>query len=143
MKYLGSILLIGFVSLAVFGVFGMHAQADMNMRGHDMPTSNCVGATVNGTDCPKQADPIDYLTFHFDAFRSFSLATFGESVMGAFLLLAFAALLFVGLAFFKPHLFEPPQLAFSRQRFGDPFSPPQKQELARWLALHENSPAVF
>lgn len=142
MRYLVSLLLIGFVSLAVFGFFGMHTQAQMNMDGHNMPASNCVGAAVNGTDCPKQADPIDYLTFHLDAFKFFSSATFGENVMGA-LLLAFASLLFTGMAFFSPYLFKPPQLAFYKYRFRDSFSPPQQQQLTRWLALHEKSPTYL
>lgn len=138
MKYFGSLLLIAFISLAVFGVFGMHTQA--NMQGHNMPASNCVGAAVNGADCPQQADPIDYLTFHLDAFKFFSSAISGESVMG--MLLLFAALLLVGLAFFSPYLFRPLQLAFYKYRFRDSFSPPQQQQLIRWLALHEKSPTL-
>ena len=137
MKFLLTILLISsFAGIAVFGVFGMnHGQA------HDMEPNNCIAATAKGMDCPKEAGPIDFAAFHIDAFRGFSLATFGESVMSA-LLLAFASLLFIGLAFFSSHLFKLPQPAFYRHRFRDAFSPPQKQELIRWLALHENSPAT-
>ena len=137
MKFLLTILLISsFAGIAVFGVFGMnHGQA------HDMEPNNCISATAKGMDCPKEADPINFATFHLDAYRGFSLATFGESVMSA-LLLAFASLLFISLAFFSISLFRQPQLAFYRYRFRDAFSPPQKQQLIRWLALHENSPAT-
>lgn len=136
-----SILLASYIAIGVFGVFGMHTQADMNMQGHNMPPSNCIGATAKGVDCPKQADPIDFAAFHIDAFRGFSLATFGENLIGM-LLLAFAALIFIGLAFFSQHLFKIPKLVFYRQRFRDSFSPPQQQQLIRWLALHEKSPTL-
>ena len=125
-----AILLAGFVSVAVFGVFGMHA----GMRSHD---DGCVAATAQWADCPKQASPFDYLTFHLDAYRNFSLITFGKSIMNI-LLLVFAAL---GTVFFSQHFSKPPQLLSQRYRSRDFFSPPQKQKLARWLALHENSPA--
>lgn len=142
MKYFGIILMVGFVGISVFGSFGMHTQADMNMQGHDMPSSNCIGATAQGVDCPKQADPIDFATFHIDAFRGFSLATFGENLMGM-LLLIFATLIFIGLAFFSPRLFKIPKLAFYRQHFRDFISSPQQQQLIRWLALHEKSPTTL
>jgi len=132
-----TILLASFIGIAVFGVFGMsHGQA------HDMDPNNCIAATAKGMNCLKEADPIDFAGFHIDAYKGFSLATVGENVMSS-LLLAFASLLFVGLAFFSPHLFKSPQFAFYRYRFRDSFSPPQKQQLTRWLALHENSPAIF
>ena len=137
MKFLlTTILLASFIGIAVFGVFDMnHGQA------HDMDPNNCIAATAKGMDCPKEADPIDFAAFHADAYRGFSLATFGENIMNG-LLLAFASLLLIGLVFFSHQLFKLPQLAFYRYRFRDSFSPPQKQQLIRWLALHENSPAT-
>ena len=137
MKYVSVLLLTSFIGIAVFGVFGMsHGQA------HDMDPNNCIAATAKGMDCPKEADPVDFATFHIDAFKGLSLTTFGENVMSG-LLLVFASLLFIGLAFFSSHLFKPPQPVFYRYRFRDSFSPPQKRQLIRWLALHENSPAIF
>jgi hypothetical protein len=135
MKYLATLLLI--TSFAGIGIMGMnHGQA------HGMDPNNCIVARAKGMDCPKEADSIEFAAFHIDAYKGFSLATFSESAM-SILLLAFASLLFVGLALFSPRLFNPPQLAFYRYRFRDSFSPPQKQKLTRWLALHENSPAIF
>ena len=140
MKFLlTTILLAGFVSIAVFGVFGMNHG---NGQGHDMVSKNCIAATAKGMDCPKEAKPLDFAAFHINVFKVFSLATFGENIMNA-LLLAFTSLLFIGLAFFSQFLFRPPQLALYRYRFRDSFSPPQKQELTRWLALHENSPTII
>jgi len=135
MKFLfTATLLASFIGIAVFGAFGMnHASA----QGHD---GGCIAATAKGINCPEEANPIDSVAFHLDAYRGFSLATFGESAMSA-LLIAFASLLFIGGAFFSRHLFKLPQLALSRDRFSNSFPPPQKTELTRWLALHENSPS--
>jgi len=142
MKYLGFILTIGFVGIFLFGTCSIHTQADMNAQGHDMSPSNCIGAAAQGVDCPKQADPIEFATFHIDAFKGFSTAIPGENVMAG-LLLAFASLVLMGLAFFFPGRFDPPQLAFYRYSFRDtPFSS-REREYLRWLALHENSPAIL
>lgn len=131
-----TILLTSFIGIAIFGAFGMsHGQA------HNMDLNNCIAATAKGIDCPKTVKPIDFIYFHINAYKGFSLAAFGESVMSR-LLLEFTSLLFMGLAFFSLYLFKSSQLAFYRYRFRDIFSPPQ-QELIRWLALHENSPAIF
>jgi len=132
-----TIIIFSIIGIAVFGVFNMnHRQA------HGMNQGNCIAATAKGMDCPKEADSIDFAAFHIDAYKGFSLAIFGKSAM-SMLLLAFSSWLFVGLALFSPHLFNPPQLAFYRYRFRDSFFPPQKQQITRWLALHENSPAIF
>jgi len=142
MKYLFSSLIVtSYIALGVFGVFGMHTQANMNMTEHEMPASNCIGATVNGVDCPKQADPIDYAAFHIDAFRGFSSATFGENIMAALLLL-FSSLISIGLLFFDRGILRLPQPATHAYRLKENFSPPQQIKLNRWLALHENSPAI-
>jgi hypothetical protein len=115
-------------------------------QAHVVDPNNCIAATAKGMDCPKEAGSIDFAAFHINAYinayKNFSLATFSGSAM-SMLLIAFASLLFVGLALFSPHLFNSPQLAFYRHRSRDSFSPPQKQQLTRWLALHENSPAIF
>lgn len=127
-------LVIGFSGVAVFGMFAMNHGAEYS--------HSCFAATVQGTDCPKEADPLDFAAFHIDAYKELSLSTFGESAMST-LLAAFALLLFISFAFSSPRLFNPPQLALYRRRFRDPFSPPQEQGLTGWLALHENSPATL
>ena len=132
-----TILLASFIGIAVFGVLGMNHE-----QSHDMGQNNCVVAIAKGMDCPKEAGPVVFTAFHIDAYKGFSLATLGENVTSAFML-AFVSLLFIGLAFFSPYLFKPPQLAFYKYRFRDSFSLPQKQQLTRWLALHENSPATL
>ena len=73
-------LLVGFVSIAVFGVFGMHAD----MQNHN--GAGCIAATAAGADCPRQATPADSLAFHASFFKSFSSANFAGSVLSLLLL---------------------------------------------------------
>lgn len=135
MKYLSLLLLIGFVGLAVLGVFSMNHG---DMQKHD---GSCLAAGAKGLDCPEETRLIDYIAFHLGAYEGLFLATFGESVLGV-LLLTFLALLFRSLAFLFSPLFKLLQLALYRRHLKVSFCPPQKQELTHWLALHENSPAV-
>ena len=136
MKSLFIILFISsFIGIAVFGFVGMHH----GMQVHD---GGCIAATSQGTDCPKQANPVDYAVFHLDAFKSFSLASFRESPLNVFLL-AFAALFLIGFGFFPRFFLRPPHLILSQSTFRDTFFSPQKQEITHWLALHENSPSTF
>jgi len=130
-----AITIIGFVGVAVLGFVAMNHNSG---HGH----SGCIVAITQGTACPEGSNVITFLNSHFNAFKNFSLATFGENTLNA-LLLAFVSLLFIGLGFSKAFLFRTPQLALARHRFTGSFSPPQKQELIHWLALHENSPAFF
>lgn len=130
------ILLISFVGMAAFGILGMHA----GMQNHD---GGCITSSVQGTDCPKQGDPISYLTFHIDAFREFSNAVFDENLLASLLALALLVV-GVGLAFLSGNLAPPklnPGYIFYRKR--ESFRSPPQQQFLRWLALHENSPAVI
>jgi hypothetical protein len=128
-----TLLLASLTGIAVFGVFSMsHTGA------HDMSPANCIAATAKGTDCPKEAKPIDFATFHIDAYNRLSLATVSEDAISA-LVSAFASLTFIGSTLFSLGFFKPPHLAWHRLENALP--PLQQQELTRWLALHENSPA--
>lgn len=136
-----TLLIASYIAIGAFGVFGMHTQGDMNMQGHDMPQSNCVGATATGVDCPKQANLIDFANFHINAFRGFSVAIFGQNILASILVLVtwiagigLGALLASYLSLSQPHL------AYSRYRLKQLSLSPQDQ-LLRWLSLHENSPA--
>ncbi len=132
MKYLSTLLLIGFIGLVVFGVFGMHVE----MQNHN---GGCIVATARGMYCPKQSNPVDYLTFHLYAFKNFLTATLSDVASS----LLFFSLLAIGI-FFSALLVNltPPKFAYCRLKRSDSFSPPSQYELIRWLALHENSPAT-
>jgi len=130
---LTTFLIVSFIGVAVFGTFGMDQDGQSHSHG-------CIASIAFGVDCPVNADPIDFASFHLDAFRTLSLTTFGENVMSA-LLLMFVSLLFIGYGILSRNLFEPLPFAFSKQRFHESFSS-QTRKLSRWLARHENSPAI-
>lgn len=127
-----SAVLVSFIGIAVFGIFGMHA----GMQNHN---DGCIAATAQGTDCPRQADLIDYLTFHLNAFQNFSAATVSTITFSLLIL----SLLVVGAAFGASlRSLALPKLAPHRVGWSDPFRPPSQYGLIHWLALHENSPAA-
>lgn len=133
---LTTFLITGFIGIAVFGVFAMDHGSD---QGH----SGCIAATAQGADCPKEENSLSFLNFHLDAFRSFSMATFGENLASAFLLLI--ALVLIA-AFGVIAGISPARSAlatnYRRRQFLESHSFPSQRELTHWLALHENSPAT-
>lgn len=144
MMFLFTILfIVSYVVIGVFGVFGMHAQAEMNTLGHEMSFGNCVAVATRGVSCPIQTDPISFAIFHADAFRWFAFATFSENF---FTSLFTPTLLFVWIGFSvlsSQYLALPRfHLAYSKRR-SEQFRLFPKQRFLRWLALHENSPAIF
>ena len=128
-------LALSFIGVAVFGVFIMSHD-----NGHDHGGS-CIAATVQGTDCPIQNTSLDYLTFHLNAFKSFSTAAFGENLLASLLALVFLVA-GTGLGMLSRDL-APPRLspAYSPYRQWELLNSSPKYKLTRWLALHENSPA--
>lgn len=136
MKFLlTTLLLTSFLSIAVFGVFGMNS----NIQNHE---GGCIFSFIKGVDCPKQNNLFNYFIFHINAYKDFVLATLNENGINA-LMFAFMFLFFVSQAFFLPPLFCSPSFVLYGHRFKNPFSLSQKQEFTRWLALHENSPAAL
>lgn len=126
-----------FIGVAVFGFFGMNHNG---AQSHNMTAGNCIAATAQGVNCPQKSEPIDFATFHIDAFKGFSLATLNDDVMRALMLVA-AALSLIGMALSRQSFFQTPRFSSYQRKFNG-FSPsPQKRELVRWLTMHENSPA--
>ncbi len=137
MKSLRIFSLIAFLSLSLFGVFGMHTS----MQGKD---GGCIASTVQDSNCPYQVNSLDYLNFHLNAYHSFSSVVFGENVLKA-LLFSFSLLMLVILTFLTPHILRSTEFIFSKAkyRFRNSFYSHQKQKISRWLSLFENSPTVF
>lgn len=135
MKFLFTILLVAsFIGVAVFGTFGMgHMQNNGGI---------CIAEIASGTNCPQKTDPIVFADFYLNAFKSFSLATFDGNVMNSLLFL-FGFLVLVILVISSPSFFKLPRLAFVGYRSGDSFFSSEERKLAKWLALHENSPSTF
>lgn len=133
MKYLLTIiLLLCFVSIAVFSIFSMHA----GMQDHG---GGCIAAIIQGTGCPNQGSLADYLAFHLNAFKNFSTAPFMNSASS--LLILFLLVIGIASGALRGNL-APPKFTYYQIRRSDSFSPPSQRGLLCWLALHENSPAT-
>ena len=137
MKSVFTVVVIGsFLAIAVFGVFAMNHGGEHSY--------GCLAATARGVaDCPNQANPFAFLAFHLDAFKSFSTATVGSPLASA--LLVMLALIFASFLtlFFKDTAPVPSRLQVHRRKRQESFGFPFRLQLNRWLALHENSPAIF
>lgn len=126
------LLLVSFTGIALFGIFGMH----IGMQGH---SGNCIASILQGVDCPKESGTPEYLFFHLNAYKNFSLATFAENPLTPILLLALLFLAVV--AGICSGVFALPQFIFSYSKHQpEHINSSPKQQLLRWLALHEYSP---
>ncbi|MBU6501093.1 MAG: hypothetical protein KGJ89_03120 [Patescibacteria group bacterium] len=129
-KALAIYIAISFISIAVLGFIGV-AFMNSNHMG-------CIASTSEGAMCPLGASVIDFINFHFNALKNFSLAVLVSwSMIVALSLLIYFVLdlnSVVGgiLPITKPHL--------TGVSFYD-FIPPVKLQLIRWLSFHENSPS--
>ena len=136
---LAALLLLSFTIIAVFGVFAMNHGAG---NGHG--DGGCIASMVKGVDCPKDAGSLQFLTFHLDAFRSFSTASFGSDFASAFLLLV-VFLLTMGAGIIAGVKQAPmaPTPSHIRRQFLESHSFSSQLKLTHWLSLHENSPSVL
>lgn len=130
-------LIVGFLGIAVFGVFAMDFGMNGGEHGHD----GCIAAIAQGGDCPGWQSGLSLLIFHFDAFRGFSTAVFSDYFANALVLLSILMPLAV-FGFFAMMRQMTPELASHRCYFGfaDFASFRTQQQLTHWLALHEISP---
>ncbi|OGZ09197.1 MAG: hypothetical protein A3D65_03475 [Candidatus Lloydbacteria bacterium RIFCSPHIGHO2_02_FULL_50_13] len=136
MKLLAVFLVISFVGVAVFGFLGM-VHADTNdHRG-------CIAAEMQRTNCPEGGNALDSVTFHLGALKDFSNAIFEVNIFATLLTLALLVAM-VGLRMTRGNLASPQlRLAYSRHGQRKSFRPFLERKLTRWLALHEDSPALF
>ena len=126
-------LILSVVGIALFGVFAMGHGAE---QGH----SGCIAATAQGGDCPKEASVLSFIAFHLGALRSFSTAIFSQSILFLFLVVvSLLSLIAIGRAYAR---IDSPGLFLLKQSLESSASPLQ-QRIIRWLALHENSPAIL
>ncbi len=132
---LTALTIIGFLGIAVFGVFGMSHGGTHSLNG-------CIAALVQGADCSIYQKAFSFLTFHLEVFKSFSTAVFGERLINALFILT-ASLSAIGLLVFTSSKKE--ALATVHSSFNG--HPPGfvalslTRQFTRWLAIHENSPS--
>ena len=132
MKYLATILLIGFIGIATLGILGMHT----GVQDH---SQDCIAAIAKGIDCPEQITTLEYLTFHLETYKNLILTTLNEGLT-SLVLLTFISLLYIYLAFLYPNKsqrlgYYGPVRSFSYNR--------GTQKFTDWLALHNNSPSLI
>ncbi len=131
---LATILIVGFAGIAVFGIFAM------NHGGSDH--GGCIAAASSGINCPNEGEGLSFLNFHIDTFRNFTTATFGGGMAALFAVFVLIAAGFCIGAIRGNGTSPKLALAFYRspeEFFHSPFT----IRLNHWLALHENSPAIF
>lgn len=134
MKCLGTCILVGFVGLAIFGVFWVHGGTQVHDGG-------CIAAMVQGMDCPKQGSLSDFFAFHLNAFKNFSAVVFGGIPISLLAVYALAVWCMVRLLW-RDALQKPDVAHAAKTRLyahGFLF----QQGLIRWLAFHEHSPTLL
>jgi len=124
------ILILSFISLAVFGFFGM---GEMN-NNH----VSCIAAEIQNGKCPVTNTLFSFAGYHLDAFKVFSNAVFNGGVL---LLLIFAFLIFSFTNILKLEFSSPIFASASRNSNQLNFTE-AKCKFLRWLSFRENSPTV-
>mgnify|MGYP001604232758 CR=1 FL=1 len=133
-SWLTILLTIGFIGITIFGAFTMGHASEI---GH----SGSIAATAQSTDCPKKEDIFGFLNFHLNVFRTFSTAIFLESIIISLLLLIALLIIFNLKVRINSYILPNLERNQTRYQFLESFLP-QKRKLARWLAIHENSPTT-
>ncbi len=128
------LLLIGFASVALFGVFGMETI----MKNH----GGCAAAVTQGINCMGNNNPIDYFFLHLDFFKKTLNAIFNDA---AILLLAAVLLFAIAKIAARILLKNPVKTAFSLFRLQQVYLktiPRFRHKFIHWLSLRENSPST-
>lgn len=132
-SFLTCFIILGFASVAILSIFTM-GYGENGHRG-------CLAAAANGGNCPEETGFLSFLNFHFNAFKSFSTAIFGDSSFS--LAFFFAALLIlISNRLIADFPLVEPEADYRQSRIPESIFT-LKRDFAGWLALHENSPAVF
>ncbi|MBM2818010.1 MAG: hypothetical protein HW401_600 [Parcubacteria group bacterium] len=138
MKYLATILLIGFVGVALFGFVWMPHQMS------DHVGSDCIASLVVGKSlCPDGNNSFSYAFYHFQAYEFFSNAVI-VSVAAVLAIIAFAFILTSVLKNFDPRSVSKNQIICIKKRLfeiNDSLHSNLKNFI-RWLSLLENSPSL-
>lgn len=122
------------MALALFGAFGVHI--DLQSHGGD-----CITAAISGVDCPRQVNLFGYLSFHLNALKIFSNATFSPSLLSLLLLLALAATIGASVTASNTRVLNK-NLILARVRANPSLRFSAQNNFLAWLATHENSPTL-
>ena len=130
---------VTFMGMAVFSFLAMGDHGP----GHNV--GGCIAVLLGETNCSVFGGLIGFASFHLDAFKFFSSADFSATTAMGLVFFA-AALVFYAASSGRLLNFEFSKSAFSSvvaysADYG--FYTPMEQDFRNWLALHENSPAIF
>ena len=130
------LLLTGFASIALFGVFGMETI----MENH----GGCAVAIAQGINCIGNNNQIDYFFLHLDFFKKTLSAIFNDDAI-----LLLAAVFFFAIAKIATRILlknltplKTAILFFRLRRIYSKTIPRFRYKLIYWLSLRENSPSV-
>ncbi len=123
------VLILAFISLAVFGLFGM---GDMN--GSHV---NCIASEIQNGNCPVANTLFSFAGFHLNALKIFSSAVFGANILSLIIAL-FLIRGFIGLLKFK---FLIPVFARESENLTRLNLLKAGWKFSRWLSFRENSPS--
>ena len=131
------ILLTSFLGIAVFSSLAIN-------HGNGQEHIGCIATTAKGEDCPLSINTILFTIFHLDTIKSFSTAVFNDSYPSSLILLILLILLIGWISYFRvgSDLLVLTTAQY-HHRPRETYFFPLRQNLTSWLALHENSPAIF
>lgn len=131
-RTIATIIIFSFIGIAVFGFLGIEF-----MNNHHM---GCIASTSQAGMCPESGSPMDFVNFHLNALKNFSVAVLSSLSILAALLVSVLLIVFAEQrrGALASEVTVPHPL---RSVFLD-FHPPLCAQLTHWLSLHENSPAA-
>lgn len=127
---------LSFTAITIFGVFTMYHE--MN---HDNHSEICPEAMILGIDCPTSGNIFSSVVFHLGAFRSFSIAVFGQDALSPFFLVALLLVLIVAVIGKLDAASEQANSGSKGKRFSGVSRVFPRQHIIRWLSLFEHSPS--
>lgn len=95
MKTLSTVILIGFVSLSLFGFIGMLDAAEMSHA-----PSQCIASLAQNGACPPPKDTVDSAIFHTNAMKAFTTTVLSS----VFALAALTCLFYISLSLLFPRI---------------------------------------
>ena len=126
------------IGLLLFAVFGLSMMSHMDGQGH----STCPFEPTGVADCFQIQNPLNFVSSHLNAFARFfsAIPTDRLAVLFSLVLLFALALSFV---LSKDFGLDGARSSVIGNQLRESFVSPVKEQLMRWFALHENSPAFI
>lgn len=141
MKFISLVLLIGFLTISLFGFAMMPHQMS---KHSEHSSSDCLASfVVNKSLCPDGNNSFSYAFYHIQAYQFFSNALIG-SFGAIFAVIALAFILTFVLRDFDICLVRKNQILYLKKKLLEiSYSlNSSSKDFIRWLSLLENSPSI-